>query len=285
MAYCRPYWVSDYHFARALRYRVGIEADSGAAAATTGPVRSLLVWGGIDAEGEPFLEPALAIDAPPVLPHGGGSDYRLAGGTAEGRQLFSLSFDMPEVEDGDGSSGFAFALPVEPGWADSLARVTLSGPGGSVTLDGDGDRPVAILRDSGSGQVRAVLPRSAGGNAYPGRHGGGPPASSGTRGEVQPRYSGCRRVAAIGSARVLGSPATSGSLTAPGRSRKCSTSLPPSGRSASCRCSSSVRPELTTSGAAPSRHRSRATRTLSSMPEECVVAMEARSSTHSWGPQ
>ena len=82
---------------------------------------------------------------------------RLAGRTAEGRQLFSLSFDMPEVEDGDGSSGFAFALPVELGWADSLARVTLSGPGGSVTLGGDRDRPVAILRDSGSGQVRAVL--------------------------------------------------------------------------------------------------------------------------------
>ncbi len=152
MAYCRPYWVSDYHFANALGYRV--DAESGGAT-TADPVQSLLVWGGIDAEGDPFLEPALVVDAPPVLPSGG--DYRLAGATAEGRQLFSLSFDMPDVEDGDGSSGFAFALPVAPGWADSLARITLSGPDGFVTLDGETDRPVTILRDPQSGQVRGIL--------------------------------------------------------------------------------------------------------------------------------
>ena len=156
MAYCRPYWVSDYHFANALRYRVESEAESGATATTADPVRSLLVWGGVDAAGDPFLEPALVVDVPPVLPSGGG-DYQLTGETAEGRQLFSLSFAMPDVGDGDGSSGFAFALPAEPGWADSVARITLSGPGGFVTLDGESDRSVTILRDPRSGQVHGIF--------------------------------------------------------------------------------------------------------------------------------
>ena len=76
---------------------------------------------------------------------------------AVGGELFSLRFDMPEVADGDGSSVFAFALPADPGWAEALASVTLSGPGGSVALDGDGDRPTAIVRDPRTGEVRAIL--------------------------------------------------------------------------------------------------------------------------------
>ena len=46
----------------------------------------------------------------------------------------------------------------------ALANVTLSGPEGAATLDGDSDVPMAILRDPRSGQVRAFLrdlPRSA----------------------------------------------------------------------------------------------------------------------------
>ena len=64
---------------------------------------------------------------------------------------------MPETADGDGSSSFAFVLPAEPGWADNLASITLSGPGGSFTLDGDTDIPMAILLDPSTGQVRGIL--------------------------------------------------------------------------------------------------------------------------------
>ena len=35
--------------------------------------------------------------------------------------------------------------------------MTLSGPGGSVTTDRTTDQPMAILRDSASGEVRGVL--------------------------------------------------------------------------------------------------------------------------------
>ena len=79
----------------------------------------------------------------------------------DGGELFSLAFEMPEVADGDGGSAFAFVLPVQPAWRDRLAGITLSGPGGSVTLDRQADRPVSILRNPRSGQVRGILRGSA----------------------------------------------------------------------------------------------------------------------------
>ncbi|WP_419937581.1 M66 family metalloprotease [Candidatus Palauibacter sp.] len=149
MSYCGG-WISDYHYANALRHRLIKEGAPAAAPAT-----ALMLWGGIDADGAPFLEPAFVVDAPPTLPDSAGS-HRLTGRTGSGAELFSFSFAMPEVADGDGSSGFAFAFPGRSGW-EALASVTLSGPGGSVTLDGDSDRPIAILRDPRNGQVRAIL--------------------------------------------------------------------------------------------------------------------------------
>ena len=64
---------------------------------------------------------------------------------------------MPEVADGDGSSSFAFVLPVRSGWEEHLARITLTGPGGAFTLDGESDIPMAILRNPSTRQVRAIL--------------------------------------------------------------------------------------------------------------------------------
>lgn len=42
-------------------------------------------------------------------------------------------------------------------WAGRLARITLSGPDGSATLDKSTNRPMAILRDPRTGQVRGFL--------------------------------------------------------------------------------------------------------------------------------
>ena len=96
------------------------------------------------------------MDAPPALPAAAGG-HELHGLDAAGGELFSVWFDMPEIADGDGSSVFAFALPADPGWAEALASVMLAGRGGSVTLDGDGDRPTTIVRDPRTGQIRAIL--------------------------------------------------------------------------------------------------------------------------------
>ena len=118
--------------------------------------QALLLWGGIHADSVPFLEPVFVVDAPPALPRSAG-DYRLTGRTGGGTILFSLAFDMPEVGDGNGSSSFVFVLPVRPGWEGSLAGVTLSGPGGSVTLDEESNLPMAILRNPRTGQIQGIL--------------------------------------------------------------------------------------------------------------------------------
>ena len=154
MSYCSPRWISDYNFTKALHYRL---ANEGApVVATAALARSLLLWGGTDTDGELYLEPAFVVDAPPALPRSGG-EYRLAGRAGNGRELFALRFDMPETADGDGSSSFVFALPVRPEWAAQLASISLSGPGGSITMDGESDRPMAILHNPRNGQVRGIL--------------------------------------------------------------------------------------------------------------------------------
>lgn len=157
MSYCGlPDWISDYHFSRALRFRLVDERPPLVATLTAQEAESLLLWSGTDAEGEPFLNPAFVVDAPPVLPDATG-EHRLTGRTASGDELFALDFAVPETADGDGSSSFAFVLPVQPGCANSLASVTLSGPGGSATLDSDTDLPMTIFLDPVTGRVRAIL--------------------------------------------------------------------------------------------------------------------------------
>ena len=143
-------WISDYHFTNALRYRL---FDEGTPAVAT---ESLLLWGGVAADSVPYLEPVFVVNAPPTLPDSAG-EHRITGRTANGRQLFSFSFAMPEVADGDGSSSFAFVLPARPGWADALASITLLGPGGSDTVDRESDLSMAILRNPRNGQVRGIL--------------------------------------------------------------------------------------------------------------------------------
>ncbi|WP_425153040.1 leucine-rich repeat domain-containing protein [Candidatus Palauibacter sp.] len=154
MSYCSPKWISDYNFTKALQYRLENEGPAARRAAV--PTRALLLWGGVDEEGVPFLEPALVTGAAPTLPPSGG-DHLITGRAENGAELFSLRFAMPEVVESEEGSSFVFALPAQPEWAGSLAEITLSGPGGSYTLDGETDRPLVILRDRDTGEVRGIL--------------------------------------------------------------------------------------------------------------------------------
>ena len=158
MGYCDPdlYWVSDYFFTKALHFRLFDEQQSLVASLTAQQAESLLLWGGADADGELYLNPAFVVDAPSVLPDDAG-EHRIAGRTANGDELFSLDFTLPETADADGRGSFVFALPADPAWAGNLASITLSGPGGSATLDGDTDLPMTVLLDPATGQVRAIL--------------------------------------------------------------------------------------------------------------------------------
>ncbi len=149
-----PKWISEYHFTKAFQAR---RSSGGEPAVGLWPqADALLLWGGVNERGTPFLEPAFFVEAPPALPRAGGR-YEVSGQTADGRELFRFDFDMDEVAGGDGVASFVFALPVQPSWGDALARITLSGPGGTAVLDEKTDRPAAILRDRETGRIRAFL--------------------------------------------------------------------------------------------------------------------------------
>ena len=160
MSYCEPTWTSDYQFTNAFRYRLETETESivVVAADTRGvasPSRTLLVWGGLEGDGTPYLRPAFYIDAPPKRPSSDGA-WSLTGRDAGGAALFSVSFAMAEFTDTeDDHAGFSFALPVT--WTGELASMTLQGPGGSVSFDRDSEDPVTILRDAATGHIRGVL--------------------------------------------------------------------------------------------------------------------------------
>ncbi len=151
MSYCRPHWISDYHFTNALRHRLSAETSSSQASTS-----ALLLWGGVDSTGTPYMEPAFVVDAPPALPETSGS-WTIGGTTATGQTLFTLPFAMPEIADaGEGAGGFAYTLPIRSGW-EGLVSITLSGPdNATATLDGSTDRPMSIYRDR-NGTVRAIL--------------------------------------------------------------------------------------------------------------------------------
>ena len=151
MSYCRGNtWISDYHFSNSLRHRLDVEEPRAVA-----KTRSLIVWGGLDAEGAPFLEPAFVAEAMPSLP-GAGREFALRGTTEDGGEAFSLTFDMPEIPDiEDERSAFVFAIPVT--WDGELERISLAGGGRGHVLRRETNQPMTILRDPATGQVRAIL--------------------------------------------------------------------------------------------------------------------------------
>ena len=155
MSYCAPAWIGDYHFARAFRWRMHHEA--GVAAFQGPPTRVLLVWGGTDADGQPFLNPSFVVDdARASLPDGAG-EWRIVGEAEDGRALFDRSFEMKEMTDAGGRQSFVFALPAEASWADALARIVLTGPGGTAELDAESGPAAALLLDPSTGRVRGIL--------------------------------------------------------------------------------------------------------------------------------
>ena len=151
MTYCRPAWVSDYYFTNALRFRLVDTVEVWPAAS-----RALIVSGGAAADGTLDLDPAFVVETTPDMPDAAGP-YALSGRRADGSELFAFSFAMQEIMDGDGRSGFTFALPVQAGWASELASLTLTGPGGTVEMREGSEPPMAIMRDPVTGHVRAIL--------------------------------------------------------------------------------------------------------------------------------
>ena len=95
MTYCRPLWISDYSFAKALGHRSVAETPR-LAAKYSSTSRGLLLWGGLNEAGELFLEPAFVVSALPFPPRMDGP-YRLTGEDEEGNAVFARSFGMAEI--------------------------------------------------------------------------------------------------------------------------------------------------------------------------------------------
>ena len=176
MGYCRPTWISDYHFARAMAYRIETEGpatDAGTGDSPTAGTRartsrrapdrkSLLLWGSA-AEGELRIDPAFWVDAPPRLPVASVSPttarqdpaYRLEGFGPANEHRFSFRFDPDPVEFGGGR--FLFAIPYEPSRDGKLERVVLSGPTGFFVLERSASVVGAMITDRATGRLRAIL--------------------------------------------------------------------------------------------------------------------------------
>ena len=155
MGYCSSEGISDYHFANALRWRLHDEAGVGAYYAGP-PTQALLLWGGVGADGGPFLNPAFMVDGRPSLLDGAGA-WRIVGEAGDGRVLFSQRFGMAETAEGDGRSSFALALAADSEWADALSRIVLTGPDGTVAMSAGAGPAAALLRDPATGRVRGIL--------------------------------------------------------------------------------------------------------------------------------
>ena len=158
MSYCGPRWISRHHYEKAQRrlqpfhdrYRELVGSPSSAA------TKSLVVSGGVDTDGKPYLDPAFVVDVPPALPAVAGP-YRLEGRRVDGSALFSIAFGMAEIPGGDGQSVFGYALPVQTGWDSELASLVLLGPGGAFEMREGSEPPIVIARDAATGDVRAIL--------------------------------------------------------------------------------------------------------------------------------
>ena len=149
MGYCYPSWMSDYHFSKAMAYRLSTEVP----ALPGRSVKSLVLRGGAG-NGKLYLEPAFLMDMTPAMPTEGGP-YRLEGFGARGERRFSFSFSTSPLEFGGG--GFSFALPYDPNRDGELAQVALSGPDGFFVLQESGAEPMAVVTDRTTGRVRAIL--------------------------------------------------------------------------------------------------------------------------------
>jgi hypothetical protein len=131
MGYCQPTWVSDYTYQGIFDFRRHNPVPVGSTAARTS---TLVVWGGIR-NGMPYLEPAFEAATIPSRPSGGGP-LRLEGVDADGQVIFSFSVRPEEIAHSEGgdAADFAFALPLKEIGYDRLARIRLTGPGGTDEL-------------------------------------------------------------------------------------------------------------------------------------------------------
>ena len=156
MTYCRTLpWLSDYYFEKVIDHRARLAADTASAGlAAASPASDMLVlWGGM-VDGELWIDPAFPMRAAARPPDARGP-YHIRGTAADGETLFSL--DFTPTEDGHGGRHFFFMVPIEADWEEALERITLTGPEGEAYVDQVDEHRVTVVREPGTGRLRAIL--------------------------------------------------------------------------------------------------------------------------------
>ena len=153
MSYCDPEWISDYNFTKAFNHRLRTEQSRPMVQPPR--ARSLLIWGGVNEGGDLFLEPSFVVDASPTI-HQNTGLYQLNGEADDGSVLFTFSFGMAEIADGEGGM-FTFILPTQPDWSNKLWRITITGPEGVVHMTRDDGQSAALLLSRSTGKIRGIL--------------------------------------------------------------------------------------------------------------------------------
>lgn len=147
MGYCAgPRWISDYHFDKALRWRLDIAHRQSVGAVQP----TILIWGRINGEGVE-LNPAFALSTRPEVPSGVGA-YTVVVLGPDDQVRYQSRFEPRQVSIGDGERQFHFAIPYDG----EISRVVVTGPEGRDEI-GEGTEPaMAFLRSRASGQVVAI---------------------------------------------------------------------------------------------------------------------------------
>ena len=198
MGYCGFGWISDYNYLGILTYRQST-INSAVAPRLTQPVtdashaatesfvqlpgkrKTLVVWGRTES-GRLVLEPAFSANTRPVLPARSGP-YRIEGRNAQGRVLFSYSFEgeRPADVSDPAMRHFAFAIPLDDSELQSVAQIALTSTSGlraerrmsesrSTTFDAavetpgtvqfrltDPQVPLAVVRDRVTQRIVAFI--------------------------------------------------------------------------------------------------------------------------------
>jgi hypothetical protein len=151
MGYCADEWISDYTYTEILDFRNSEALMANGMGEAIQP--ALLVWGRIE-NGRAVLQPAFRITTRPSLPRRPGP-YRLEGRAADGAAVFGFDFTPFEVaDDRKGAKHFAFAVPLRPERAATVASLHLVGGGIQASLSQVSSQPATVeARRSGAGRV------------------------------------------------------------------------------------------------------------------------------------
>ena len=140
MGYCSgPRWISDYHFNKALEWRLEV--------ANSQPPRArqptTLIWGRINDEGVE-LHPAFALNTIPEVPSGVG-DHTLTVLGSDNEILYRSRFEPKLVSIGGGERQFHFAIPHDG--ESEISRIVVIGPEGRDEIGRGTEIPMAMIWD------------------------------------------------------------------------------------------------------------------------------------------